>query len=101
MYKDITNRDKIGSERSLLCFFIEKIKKQKILEPLYNLVRIAQKTVKHKPVDKLIDLLLSMLCGDEAVYQMNTTVKTDRALQKSAGLSAFADQSSVQRTLEA
>jgi hypothetical protein len=42
-------------------------------------------TVKYRPVDKLLDALVSMLCGASTIAHSNVTVRVDPALQIAFG----------------
>jgi len=64
-------------------------------------VKIPQKTVKHQPVDKLLDALMGMLCGAKTIAQSNVTVRVDLALQRAFGRKGCAEQSTIARTLHA
>jgi len=69
--------------------------------PVRDLVQIAQKTVKHTPLDKLYDAFISILAGAHGLVEINTRLRSDPALQAAFGRSACADQSVVQDTLNA
>src|SRR2546430_15094187 len=78
--------------------------KQRELElfgPIHQKVQIAQKTVKHTPVDKLYDAFISMLAGAHGLVEINTRLRSDRGLQAAFGRTACAEQSVVQQTLDA
>ena len=62
-------------------------------------VHIRQKTVKHSPVEKLLDAFINILAGGQGVCEINTRVRPDRALQRAFGRVRCADQSQVSRTL--
>lgn len=62
-------------------------------------VRIMQKTVKHTPLEKLLDAFISILAGGQGIVEVNTRVRPDRALQRAFGRSRCADQSQVSTTL--
>jgi hypothetical protein len=62
-------------------------------------VHIRQKTVKHTPVQKLLDAFINILAGGQGVCEVNTRVRPDRALQRAFGRARCADQSQVSRTL--
>jgi hypothetical protein len=99
---EITTFDaKLHSHRTLLCLLGQKCQDEQLLAPLHNLVKIRQKTLVHTPTQKLQDCLLAILCGSEAVSQINTTVAADVALQRAWGRERCADQASVQDTLSA
>jgi hypothetical protein len=65
------------------------------------MVHIAQKTVKHSPLDKLSDSFIAMLAGAHGVVEINTRLRSDPALQAAFGRTACAEQSVVQQTLDA
>jgi hypothetical protein len=62
-------------------------------------VHIKQKTVTHTPLEKLLDAFINILAGGQGVNEVNTRVRSDRALQRAFGRSRCADQSQVSRTL--
>jgi Transposase DDE domain group 1 len=64
-------------------------------------VKIAQKTVKYSPLDKLSDAFISILAGAHGLFEINTRLRSDPALQAAFGRSACAEQSVVQDTLNA
>ncbi len=64
-------------------------------------MRIAQKTVKHTPIDKLQDAFISMLAGAHGLVEINTRLRSDSALQAAFGRSRCAEQSVVQQALDA
>jgi hypothetical protein len=69
--------------------------------PVRQRVRIAQKTVKYSPTDKLYDGLIALLAGAHGLVEVNTRLRTDRALQQAFGRTACAEQSVIQQTLDA
>lgn len=72
---------------------------------IFNMIRqyvhIQQKTVKDSPADKLIDILLTLLCGAQSLVQINTLLRSDPALQRSIGRQRCCEQSVAQQTLDA
>jgi hypothetical protein len=62
-------------------------------------VRIKQKTVRHRPLEKLLDAFINILAGGQGLCEVNTRVRPDRALQRAFGRARCADQSQVSRTL--
>jgi hypothetical protein len=64
-------------------------------------VQIRQKTVKHTPIDKLTDALISLLAGAHGLVEINTRLRADPGLQRAFGRQACAEQSVVQETLDA
>lgn len=101
MTEDTKELTKLYSHYGLLCLIGQKVQTLNLLEPLHQLVKIKQKTVKYRPTSKLEDGLIGILCGSEAVYQINTTLKADPAVSLAFGRSGCADQATVQRTLSA
>ena len=72
-----------------------------LFEPVRATVKIAQKTVKYAPIDKLYDAFISILAGAHGLVEINTRLRSDTALQTAFGRSACAEQSVVQDTLNA
>jgi hypothetical protein len=77
-----------------------KLQHLDVLGPIREEVHIAQKTVKHTPIDKLIDGFITMLAGAHGLVEINTRLRSDRALQAAFGRSRCAEQSVVQETLD-
>ena len=67
--------------------------------PICDSVKIAQKTVKYTPLDKLKDAFISILAGAHGLSEINTRLRSDLALQRAFGRTACAEQSVVQDTL--
>src|SRR5690348_738374 len=78
-----------------------KLRQLDVFGPIREQVRIAQKTVKHTPTDKLFDGFIAMLAGAQGLVEINTRVRSDPALQAAFGRSGCAEQSVVQETLDA
>src|SRR5690349_23266398 len=72
-----------------------------VFGPIRDTVKIAQKTVKYTPLDKLTDAFISILAGAHGLVEINTRLRCDPALQAAFGRSACADQSVIQDTLNA
>lgn len=70
------------------------------LWPTLTAVHLPLKAVDHTPASKLLDVLVSILAGCRALSQVNTRLRPDRALARAWGRIAFADQSSLARTLD-
>jgi Transposase DDE domain group 1 len=75
------------------------LRRTKFLAPLWTPLDWSIKTYMHTPVDKLETLLVSLLAGNRAVYQINTTIRPDFALAQAWGQAQFAEQSTVAETL--
>jgi hypothetical protein len=72
-----------------------------IFRPVEKSVRIAQKAVKYKPVEKLMDALITILAGAHGLVEANKRVRADRALQRAFGRDGCAEQSVISQTLDA
>jgi Transposase DDE domain group 1 len=62
---------------------------------------IPQKTVRHRPVEKVLDALLGILCGAKTIAQSHSTIRVDPAVQRAFGRTGCAEQSPIARTLQA
>ncbi len=71
-----------------------------VFEMLREQVHIVQKTVKDSPQDKLIDILMTLLCGAGSLVQINTLLRSDPGLQRSIGRERCCEQSVAQQTLD-
>ncbi|SRR6266568_556465 len=89
------------SARASLCALGEYLRRRCFFAPLQEQVKIAQKVVKYRPIDKLLDGLLGMLCGAKTIAHSNVTIKVDPAVQRAFGRKGCADQSTIARTLHA
>ncbi|HSV86889.1 MAG TPA: transposase [Levilinea sp.] len=78
-----------------------KVRKMKLFEPIEREVKIAQKIVKHRPVDKLKDGYIAILAGAQGMVEVNKRVRAERAVQAAFGRTSCAEQSVVQETLDA
>jgi len=87
--------------RASLCALGEYLRRHCFFAPLWEQVKIPQKTVWHRPVDKLLDGLLGLLCGAKTISQSNVTIRVDPAVQRAFGRKGCADQSTIARTLQA
>src|SRR5689334_4375408 len=101
MPKSTTSNQKLHSDHALLCLIGQKAQELKLLDPVYRLVKIDQKTLVHSPTEKLVDAFLAIACGAEALSQINTVLRADPAISRAWGRKGCADQSSVQETLSA
>jgi Transposase DDE domain group 1 len=83
-----------------LCVLGRYLTDEGVLEPLSS-VKVAQKSVEHSPAQKLTDALMGILCGCKAIYETNVRVRPDVPLQQAFGRKRVAEQSTIQRTLDA
>jgi hypothetical protein len=71
------------------------------LAPVFtDLVLPIKKKVEHSPQDKLMDVLVSILTGCRAMYQVNLRLCPDLALARAWGRPHFASQANLARTLD-
>src|ERR687885_987660 len=89
------------TSRASLCALGEYLKRHCVFAPLREQVHIRQKTVRYRPIDKLLDGLLGILCGAKTIAQSNITIRVDPAVQRAFGRTGCADQSTIARTLRA
>lgn len=74
--------------------------KQDYFSPLRG-VDLKIKTVYHKPYEKLIDTVVSILAGCTSISHINTRLRPDTALARAWGREQFAEQSTIADTLNA
>lgn len=101
MSQSNTSHESLFSPHASLAALATQLQSRGILEAVRSGVRIAQKTVKDSPQDKLIDILLTLLCGAQSLVQINTLLRSDPALQRSVGRQRCGEQSVAQQTLDA
>jgi len=90
-----------NSAYASLCALAPVITDKKILEPIHEEVRIPQKKVFYRPTDKLVFVVLGVVSGCEAVFDLNQSLRVDRQLLRAFGYEKCADQSVIQDTLNA
>ncbi len=78
-----------------------QLKHLDLFGPIRERVLIAQKTVKHAPIDKLYDAFISVLAGAGGLVEINSRLRADPTLQAAFGRRRCAEQSVVQDTLNA
>src|SRR5438067_1713677 len=78
-----------------------KLSQLDLFGPIRTQMKIKQKTVKHTPIDKLVDAFISLLARAHGLVEINTRLRTDIGLQRAFGRSACAEQSVVQEALDA
>jgi hypothetical protein len=87
--------------RASLCALGEYLRRRCFFAPLREQVTVPQKTVRYRPIDKVLDALVGILCGAKTIAQSNVTIRTDPAVQRAFGRTGCADQSTIARTLRA
>ena len=101
MKQSITQTERHFTANASLAAIGVKLHQVDLFGPIGQTVRIAQKTVKHTPIDKVHDAFISMLAGAHGLVEINTRLRSDSALQAAFGRSKCAEQSVVQETLDA
>lgn len=69
-------------------------------KPFEEHLKIEMKTVRHSPIDKIKDCLVSIIAGCEHISDINTKLKPELSLARVFGRDKFADQSLVSETLD-
>jgi hypothetical protein len=87
--------------RASLCALGEYLRRRCFFAPLREQVTVPQKTVWYRPIDKVLDALVGILCGAKTIAQSNITIRVDPAVQRAFGRTGCADQSTIARTLRA
>jgi hypothetical protein len=77
------------------------LQERDVFGPIRERLVIAQKTVKHTPLDKIYDAFITLLAGAHGLGEINTRLRSDPVLQAAFGRTACAEQSVVQQTLDA
>ena len=77
------------------------LRQRDVFAPIRARVHIAQKTVRHAPLDKRYDGFITIMMGAHGLVEINTRLRSDPALQRAVGRGACAEQSTVQQTLDA
>jgi hypothetical protein len=78
-----------------------KIRQLGVLGLIAERVEIAQKTIQYRPVDKLVDALITILAGARGLVEANKRVRPDRSLQRAFGRQGCAEQSVISETFNA
>src|ERR671924_1769432 len=87
--------------RASLCALGEYLRRHCFFAPVREQVQVPQKTVRYRPVDKVLDGLLGILCGAKTISQSNVTIRLEPAVQRAFGRTGCAEQSTLARTLQA
>lgn len=76
------------------------MREKKIWQAVAEDVVIRQKTVKHRPIDKLLDVFIHILTGNQRMVTMNTELRCDKGLQQAFGRETCVEQSLASTTLD-
>ena len=88
------------SARASLAALGLKLRSLGLFTPIHETVKIGQKTVKHRPTQKLYDAFITLLAGAQGLVEINSRLRSDPALQRAFGRTSCAEQSVVQETLD-
>lgn len=101
MSQSTTSLEPLFSPHASLAALATQLQNRGLFEAVRTGVQITQKTVKDSPQDKLLDILMTLLCGAHSLVQLNTLLRADPALQRSIGRQRCCEQSVAQQTLDA
>lgn len=76
------------------------IRRKDIWQTVADKVVVRQKTVKHRPIDKLLDVFIHILTGEQRMVTMNTGLRCDEGLQRAFGRETCVEQSLASTTLD-
>ncbi len=100
--KKKSNRKNRGnSSFASLCALSALIESRGIFQCIHEMVKIPQKEVDYCPTDKLVFVVLGIMSGCEVMSDLNWKLRVDRVLLNAFGYKKCADQSVIQRTLDA
>jgi|SRR6266508_2038026 len=77
MENTMTETNRHFSPRATLAAIGLKIRAMNLLTPIKEKVKIAQKTIKHEPFEKLQDALIIILAGAHGLVEINTRLRSD------------------------
>jgi hypothetical protein len=101
MTEDSAPKLKLHSHHALLALLGQRSQQLALLQPFHQLIHLDQKTIIHSPTHKLQDALIGILIDHTALCPINTSLTCESTLWQSWGRTGCADQSTIQRTLEA
>ena len=90
-----------NSAHASLCALAPVVTDKKVFGSIHEKVQIPQKEVFYRPTDKLVFVVLGVVSGCEAVFDLNQNLRVDRPLLRAFGYEKCADQSVIQDTLKA
>jgi hypothetical protein len=90
-----------NSAHASLCSLAPLITGRQIFDHIHQKVKIPQKKVDYRPSDKLVFVVIGIMSGCEAVFDLNRNLRVDKLLLRSFGYQKCADQSVIQDTLNA
>lgn len=91
---------RLYTPRATLCALGLKVRSLKLFDVIAGRVRIRQMTIKHTPLEKLQDAFITTPAGAHGLFEVNSRVRSDAALQRAFGRQGCAEQSVVQEALD-
>lgn len=76
------------------------LRRKGLWQAVADKVVVRQKTVKHRPIDKLLDTFIHILTGAQRMVTMNTRGRCDEGLQRAFGRETCVEQSLASTTLD-
>jgi hypothetical protein len=83
-----------------LAGFAPLIQSKGIFDAIHSRVHIKQKQIDYRPTDKLVFVVLGLLCGCESIDDINRKLRPDKPLLAAFGYDSCAEQSVIQQTLD-
>jgi len=99
--KKSNRKNRENSSFAPLCALSALIESRGIFQCIHEMVRIPQKEVDYCPTDKLVFVVLGIMSGCEVMSDLNWKLRIDKVLLSAFGYQKCADQSVIQRTLDA
>jgi len=95
------NVDEIATTHVPLCALGEILKEKHLFSEIHHQVEINQKSLDYRPTDKLVFASIGFIAGAESVYDINSTLRSNKPLLVAFGYEKCADQSVIQQTINA
>jgi len=99
--KKSNRKSRENSSFAPLCALSALIESRGIFQCIHEMVKIPQKEVDYCPTDKLVFVILGVMSGCEVMSDLNWKLRVDKVLLSAFGYQKCADQSVIQRTLDA
>jgi hypothetical protein len=90
-----------NSSYAPLCALSALIESRSIFDCIHEMVEIPQKEVDYRPTDKLVFVVVGIMSGCQVMFDLNRKLRVDRVLLRTFGYQKCADQSVIQRTIDA
>ena len=84
--KKSSRKIKANSAHASLCALAPLITSRKIFDHIHQMVKIPQKKVDYSPSDKLVFVVIGIMSGCEAVFDLNRQLRVDRPLLRASDM---------------